>query len=120
MSTQDNVKGLVESIQSNPDFLAHLAQHPYSAMRETTGKEDISRDEVSEAMAALATLMGGQSVDFGKIGGVGGQSGAQVGLPTDILSNLEHIDFAKGMAGVDLSDGLGLDDVVGFAKGMLK
>ena len=147
MSTQDNVKGLVESIQSNPDFLAHLAQHPYSAMRETTGREDISRDEVSEAMAALATLMGGQSVDFGKIGGVasgmladnggsahsmaeslfggllggvGGQSGAQVGFPSDILSNLAHIDFAKGMAGVDLSDGLGLDDVVGFAKGMLK
>ena len=147
MSTKRNVKSLVESIQSSPDFLSQLAAHPYSAMRESTGKKDVSREEVSEAMAALSQLMGGNSVDFSNMGGIAsgmlsenggsahtmaeslfgdylsdlGRSGhAQGGLTPDFLSNLARVDFAKGIAGVDLSDGIGLDDVVGFAKGAFK
>ncbi|HAM15822.1 MAG TPA: hypothetical protein DCP91_08200 [Eggerthellaceae bacterium] len=141
MATQDTVKSLVDSVMSNPDFLSHIASHPYSAVRESTGKQDVSRQEVSEAMAALSALMGGQTVDFGNISSLasgmladnggsahsmasalfGGGSGG--GMPfdfaRDVLPNLQNINFERGMAGVDLSDGLGIDDVIGFAKGVL-
>lgn len=146
MATQDTVKSLIDSIHSSPDFLSQLASHPYSAVRESTGRQDVSRDEVSEAMAALSALMGGNTVDFGNlsdvasgmladnggsahsmadslfgsfVGGMGNKRSAHSGLTPDILSNLQHINFAKGMAGVDLSDGIGVDDVIGFAKGIL-
>ena len=146
MATEDTVKSLVDSVLSNPDFLSQIAAHPYSAVREAAGSEDVSRDEVSEAITALSALMGGNQVDFGSLSSMASgllsenngsahdlssalfgdfltgipmeESGASVDLGADILSNLANIDFAKGMAGIDLSDGIGIDDVVGFAKGI--
>lgn len=154
MATQDTVKSLAESVLSNPDFLSHLTEHPYSAVREASGKEEVSREEVSEAVTALSALMGGQNVDFANLGSMssglleqnggsahdlasslfgnllgggmpfgGGEpaqaaSGSQADILQGLMSNLSNVSFEQGMAGVDLSDGLGIDDVIGFAKGI--
>ena len=145
MATQDILKSLIGSVTANPDFISQLASHPYSAVRESTGAEDVSRSEVSEALTALSALMGGANVNFDELGGIasgllsqndgsahqlaqslfgnmlGGQtSGATSrGIGPAQLANLASVSFEKGMAGVDLSDGLGIDDVIGFAKGVL-
>ena len=37
----------------------------------------------------------------------------------DMLGMLSNVSFEKGMAGVDLSNGLGLDDIAGFAGAIL-
>ena len=145
MATQDILKSLIGSVTANPDFISQLANHPYSAVRESTGAEDVSRSEVSEALTALSALMGGANVNFDELGDIasgllsqndgsahqlaqslfgnmlGGQtSGAtSMGIDPAQLANLASVSFEKGMAGVDLSDGLGIDDVIGFAKGVL-
>lgn len=145
MASQDIVQQLVGSVLSNPDLMNNLAEHPYSTVSEVTGQEEVTRDEVSEALAAFSALASGQQVDFGNLasiaqtmlGDYGGsahsmaqglfgapiaesQSTATTADPVaDMLANLAKVDFSKGIAGVDLSDGLGLDDVIGFAGAVL-
>lgn len=144
MASQDIVQQLVGSVLSNPDLMNNLAEHPYSTVREVTGQEEVSRDEVSQALAAFSALANGQQIDFGNLASLasglladnGGSAhamaqslfGAQIQESNsasaadpvaDMLAMLSKVDFAKGMAGVNLSDGLGLDDVVGFAGAIL-
>lgn len=144
MASQDLVQQLVGSVLSNPNLMNNLAEHPYSAVREATGKEEVSRDEVSQALAAFSSLANGQSIDFGNLASLasslladnGGSAhamaqslfGAQIQESAsdspadpiaDMLGNLAKVDFKKGFAGIDLSDGLGLDDVIGFAGAIL-
>lgn len=141
MASQDIVQQLVGSVLSNPDLMNNLASHPYSTVSQVTGQEEVSRDEVSEALAAFSTLANGQQVDFGSLSGLaaslladnGGsahtmaqslfgvplaesQSTATAADPiADMLGNLANVTFGHGIAGVDLSDGIGLDDVMGVA-----
>ena len=143
MASQDIVQQLVGSVVSNPNLMNNLASHPYSTIREATGQEEVSRDEVSEALAAFASLANGQQVDFGNLAGMaqslladnGGSAhamaqslfGQQIAESNsasaadpiaDMLGMLSGVTFGQGVAGVDLSDGIGLDDVMGLA-GML-
>ena len=139
MDMQDLVKMLVGSAEENPDLLGSLMQHPYSTIGNLTDNNNVSKEEASQAVTAMAALAGGQAVDFDSLGSVASQllagnggsvhslaeallgSGAPVGVDvsngvsTDILSNLAGAAFSGGIAGVDLSDGLGLDDLMGFA-----
>lgn len=138
MASQDIVQQLVNSVVSNPDLFDSLVQHPYSTVREATGKEEVSRDEVSQALAAVSLLGSGKPVDFGSLSDIASQLLAQndgsahamaqsllseqsslTPNPMDLIANLAKVDFSKGMAGVDLSDGLGIDDVIGFATSLL-
>lgn len=147
MASQDIVQQLVGSVLSNPELMNNLADHPYSTVAEVTGqpKEEVTRDEVSQALAAFSALASGQQVDFGSLASMaesllseyGGSAHSMAqglfGAPIaesqstatpadpigDMLATLAKVDFSKGMAGIDLSDGLGLDDVIGFAGAIL-
>ncbi len=145
MASQDIVQQLVNSVVSNPSLMNNLAEHPYSTVREATGQEEVSRDDVSQALAAFSALANGQQVDFGNLASIasslladnGGSAHAMAqslfGAPiaesqstatqadpiSDMLGNLANVAFGKGVAGIDLSDGLGLDDVIGIAGAIL-
>ena len=141
MASQDIVQQLVGSVLSNPELMNNLAEHPYSTVAEVTGQQEVSRDEVSQALAAFSALAGGQQVDFANLASMaqellsqyGGsahsmaaglfgepiaesQSTATAADPiSDMLGNLANVSFGSGIAGIDLSDGFGLDDVIGIA-----
>ena len=143
MDIQDLVQLLVGSTEENPDLLGNLMQHPYSTIGNLTDNENVSKEEASQAVTAMAALAGGQQVDFSSLGAVASQllagngdsvhaladallgSGASAGVDVscgvsdDILSNLAGAAFSGGIAGVDLSDGLGLDDLMGFASALM-
>ncbi len=144
MASQDIVQQLVNSVVSNPDLMNNLVEHPYSTVREATGQQEVSREEVSQALAGFSALANGQQIDFGNLANIaagllsqnGGSAhamaeslfGAQVAESNsasaanpvaDMIAMLSKVDFMKGMAGVNLKDGLGLDDVIGFAGAIL-
>ncbi len=143
MDMQDVVKLLVGSAEKDPNLLGNLMQHPYSTIGNLTDNENVSKEEASQVVTAMAALAGGQAVDFGSLGSVASQllagsgnsvhsladallgSGASAGVDvsngvsTDILSNLASAAFSGGIAGVDLSDGIGLDDLMGFATHLM-
>ena len=144
MASQDIVQQLVGSVVSNPDLMNNLASHPYSTIRDVTGQEEVSRDEVSQALAAFSSLANGHQVDFGNLASLaqglladnGGSAhamaqslfGPQIAESNsasaadpiaDMLSMLGNVTFGQGIAGVDLSDGFGLDDVMGLAGAFL-
>ena len=145
MDMQELVKMLVGGAQENPDLLGSLMQHPYSTIGNLTNNENVSKEEASQAVTAMAALSSGQAVDFGSLSEVASQllagndnsvhslaasllgsaapTGVDVsnGVSADILSNLAGAVFSgKGIAGVDLSDGIGLDDLMGFANFFMK
>ena len=139
MDIQDLVQMLVGGVGEDPDLLGSLMEHPYSTIGNLTDNSDVSKEEASQAVTAMAALASGQSVDFSSLGEVASQllagsdnsvhslasallgsdspTGVDVsnGVSTDILSNLAGAAFSGGIAGVDLSDGIGLDDLMGFA-----
>ena len=143
MDMQALVKMLVGGVEKDPDLLGNLMQHPYSTIGNMTDNNDVSKEEASQAVTAVAALASGQSVDFNSLGSVasqllagsdgsvhslassllgsGGQAGVDVsnGVSADILSNLAGAAFSGGIAGVDLSDGIGLDDLMGLANHFL-
>ena len=145
MASQDIVQQLVGSVLSDPNLMNNLASHPYSTIREETCREEVSRDEVSEVLAAFSQLANGQVIDFGNLSGLasgmladnGGSAHAMAqslfGIPlaesqstateadpiSDMLGNLANVSFGNGIAGIDLSDGFGLDDVIGIAGAIL-
>ena len=139
MDIQDVVKMFTENAADQPDLLGSLMQHPYSTIGNLTDNENVSKEEASQAVTAIAALAGGQNVNFGDLASVasqllsenggsvhalaetllgsGGSAGVDVsnGVSTDIVSNLAGAMFNGGIAGVDLSDGVGIDDVMGLA-----
>ena len=140
MDIQELVQTLVGSATENPDLLGNLMQHPYSTIGNLTNNNNVSSEEASQAVTAVAALAGGQNIDFGNLSSVASQllsdNGGSVhnlaasllgsgapggvdvsnGVSSDILSNIAGTVFSGGVAGVDLSDGIGLDDVMGFAN----
>ena len=138
MASQDIVQQLISSVVSNPDLFNNLVAHPYSAVRDVTGEKEVSKEDASQAVAALSLLGSGKQVDFGSLAEIASQMlnqsngsvhtmaesflGAESSFtpsPADLIANLANVNFGKGFAGVDLSDGIGLDDVIGFAAGIL-
>lgn len=146
MASQDLVQQLVNSVVANPDLMGNLVEHPYSTVSAATGQETVTRDEVSEALAAVSALANGEQLDFGNLASIaaslladnGGsahamaqslfgsqlaesQSTATAADPIgDMVGTLANVAFGQGMAGVDLSDGIGLDDVIGLAGAFLR
>ena len=140
MDIQELVQTLAGGVADNPDLLGSLMQHPYSTVGNLTNNQNVSSEEASQAVTAMAALAGGKAVDFGNLASVASQlladnggsvhslanallgSGAPMGVDVssgvsnDILSNLAGAVFQGGIAGVDLRDGIGLDDVMGFAS----
>lgn len=145
MASQDIVQQLVSSVVANPQLMSNLAEHPYSTVSQATGQEEVSRDEVSQALAAVSALASGQQIDFGNLASIaaslladnGGSAHALAqslfGEPVaisqstateadpiaDMIGNLANVAFGQGVAGVNLSDGFGLDDVIGIAGALL-
>ena len=185
MASQDFIQQIITGIVSNPSLLTSMVEHPYSAVREATGAEDVSRDDVSQALAAVSLLGSGQQLDFGNLASLasqmlsqnnnsahdmaaslfgttetqqqlnaaqvaaqqaaahaaaaqeaadraaqaaglkGNQTVANVDADTQllnaILGNLGNVGFSssKGIAGVDLSDGLDVGDMIGIASTLL-
>ena len=139
MDIQELVKMLVSTTEEQPDLLGSLMQHPYSTIGNLTDNNNVSKEEASQAVTAMAALASGQNVDFGSLASVAAQlltsnggsvhsladallgSGAPAGVDVskgvtdDILGNLAKAAFSGGIAGVDLSDGIGLDDLMGVA-----
>ncbi len=142
MDIQDLVSMLVGNVEQNPDLLGSLMEHPYSTIGNLTGNSNVSSEEASQAVTAMAGLASGQSIDFNNLGSVASQllasNGGSVhslassllgsgstqgvnvssGVSTDILSNIANA-FGGGIKGVDLSDGIGVDDVIGLASSFL-
>ena len=144
MASQDLVQQLVGSVLSNPNLMQNLAEHPYSTVAQATGRQEVSRDEVSEALAAFSALANGQQIDFGSLASIaanmladnGGSahtmaqslfgpqiaesnSPSQSDPVADMLGTLAQVTFGGGKAGVDLSDGLDIGDVIGIAGAIL-
>ena len=138
MANQDIVQQLIGSVVSNPDLFSSLVEHPYSTLSEVTGIEEVSKEEASEAVAVVSLLGNGQSLDFGNLAEIASillsENGGSVHemasnllseesnatpAPADLISTLADVTFGKGLAGVDLSDGFGLDDAIGIAGALL-
>lgn len=143
MNTQDLIKTLVATVQENPELLGKLMEHPYSTIGDLTDNDNVSKEEASQAVTAMAALAGGKDIDFGGLASVAAQllasNGGSVhalanallgngtkegvdvseGVSTDIISNLAKAAQSFGSAKVDLSDGIGLDDLMGLAGALL-
>ena len=138
MANQDIVQQLVSSVVSNPDLFSSLVEHPYSTLRDVTGAEEISKEEASEAVTAVSLLGNGKPLDFGNLAQIASillsENGNSVHTmaanllseestatpsPADLIATLANVNFERGFAGVDLSDGFGLDDVLGIAGALL-
>ena len=144
MDIQNLVQLLIGSTEKNPDLLGSLMEHPYSTIGNLTDNPNVSKEEASQAVTAMAALAGGLPVDFNSLGDVASQllagnggsvhtlanallgSGAPAGIDVsngvtdDILANLAGAAFSGGIAGVDLSDGIGFDDLMGFASAFMR
>ena len=138
MANQDIVQQLIGSVVSNPDLFSNLVEHPYSTVSQVTGIENVSKEDASEAVAAVSLLGNGQSLDFGNLAEIASillsENGGSVHemassllseesnatpAPADLISTLANVTFNQGAAGVDLSDGFGLDDAFGIATALL-
>ena len=142
MDTMSMIKNLIGGVMQNPDLLGSLSEHPYSTIRQTSGiEEEIPRDQASQVLAAFANLASPGETDLTGLSGVAsgmladnGNSvhslasslfgGAAQSQPaqTNMLSNLANAVLGSelsGVKGIDLSDGFGVDDIVGLAKNLL-
>ena len=140
MDTMSMIKNLMGSVMQNPDLLNNLAEHPYSTIREANGiEEEIPRDQASQVLAAFANLASPGATDLTGLSGMASSllanngnsvhalasslfGGARAPKQTDMLSNLANAVLGNelnGVAGIDLSDGFGVDDIMGLAKNLL-
>lgn len=180
MASQDFITQIIGSVLSNPDLLTGMVEHPYSAVREASGQQDVSRDDVGQALAALSMLGSGQNLDFGNLASMastllsqnnnsahdmaaslfgmtpqvdtnaaqvaaqqaaahaaaaqqaadqaaraaglkGNQTVTNVSADADLISsilgNLGNVSINnKGIAGVNINDGIDITDVMGLAS----
>ncbi len=140
---------IAQSVMQNPEILTKLVEHPYSTVREASGESEVTREEASQVVAGVSEMAAGNAVDFGALGGLAAAllsqnnnsvhalattllSSALTAAPAeeakaeeapkannDVLQNLTKLAGKGLIPGVDLSDGLGMDDVIGFAANML-
>lgn len=131
MDIQTIVQQLAGEVAKNPDMLTNLLAHPYSTIGNATGNDNVSKEEASQVVAAMSNLACGSAVDFTNLPalaasmltqnngsvhnlansllGSGSSQGVNVsnGIPADLVKNVA--------SAVDLSDGLGLDDLLRVA-----
>lgn len=128
MNIESVVQLLAGEVAKNPQMLTSLLQHPYSTIGNATNNNNVSKEEASQVVAAMSQLAGGHSVDFGGLAamasGLLGQNNNSVhALANSLLGSgsTQGVNVSNGLdaakiasniaAGVDLSDGLGLDDL---------
>ena len=136
MNIESVVQLLAGEVAKNPQMLTNLLQHPYSTIGNATNNDNVSKDEASQVVAAMSQLAGGNSVDFGGLaamasGLLGQNNGSVHQLANSLLGSgsTQGVNISNGFdasklaaniaAGVDLSDGLGLDDILRVAGGFL-
>lgn len=137
MATTDIAQQLIGFLTSNPAQLSNFLNHPYSTVQEATGaKEKLSRDDMSQVITATAAQATGAKLPTDQLAGIASallsQNGGSVhsltsalfggapkasatnnaaGLDLGALVNLAGaLDFSK----IDLTDGIGIDDVMGL------
>lgn len=148
---------LLGAVQSNPNTITNLVEHPYSTTQQVTGSsEKLNKTDMSQVMTMLAALMGGaqpktqqqsQGLDLASLANaasnlmgqnnnsvhslasslfsVPAQQTAQQVTQSNGLASLVNIgSLASSLLGtgpkVDLSDGVGLDDIAGIASMLFK
>ena len=128
MNIESVVQLLAGQVAQNPQMLTSLLNHPYSTIGNATNNNNVSKEEASQVVAAMSQLAGGQSVDFSGLAamasGLLGQNNNSVhALANSLLGSgsTQGVNISNGFdpaklaaniaAGVDLSDGLGLDDL---------
>ena len=128
MNIESVVQLLAGQVAQNPQMLTSLLNHPYSTIGNATNNNNVSKEEASQVVAAMSQLAGGNSVDFGGLAamasGLLGQNNNSVhALANSLLGSgsTQGVNVSNGLdaakiaaniaAGVDLSDGLGLDDL---------
>lgn len=131
MAIQDIVMQLVGEVAKNPQLLTNLMEHPYSTIGNMTNNNNVSKEEASQVVAATSALASGQSVDFGGLASLAATMLSQNGGSVHQMANAilgpgstQGVNVSNGVSqdmlgaiakGVDLSDGIGLDDVLGVA-----
>ena len=139
----DIAQTLMSFLGSNPQMLTEFLDHPYSTTQQATGAEEqLSQQDMSQVVTALAGLAGGKKADMSGLAGLaaglltanGGsvhslvnalfgssqqplvQQQAAAGVDLGALMQLAGgIDMGKLASAVDLSDGLGMDDIMNAA-----
>ena len=136
MNIESVVQLIAGEVAKNPQMLTSLLNHPYSTIGNATNNDNVSKDEASQVVAAVSQLACGSAVDFGSLAsmasGLLGQNGGSVHqLANSLLGSgsAQGVDVSNGLdaakiasnisAGVDLSDGLGLDDLLNVASKFL-
>lgn len=131
MDIQGIVQMLAGEVAKNPSMLTSMLAHPYSTIGNATGNDNVSKEEASQVVTAMSALAGGNAIDFSNLAGMASTMLAQNGGSVHQLANAllgsgspqgvnvsqgATPDIAKTIASaVDLSDGLGLDDLLRVA-----
>ena len=84
---------VLSSVTQNPSLLSNMVDHPYSTIGNITNNNNVSKEEASQVVTALAQLAGGQSVNTNNIGSLAnqllGQNNNSVhGLSSSLLGSL--------------------------------
>ena len=128
MNIESVVQLLAGEVAKNPQMLTSLLNHPYSTIGNATNNNNVSKEEASQVVAAMSQLACGSAVDFSGLAamasGLLGQNNNSVhALANSLLGSgsTQGVNVSNGLdaakiaaniaAGVDLSDGLGLDDL---------
>ena len=131
MDIQNVLQQVLGAAAKNPDLLANLVQHPYSTIGNITGNENVSKEEASQVVAATSQLAAGNPIDFGNLatfasGLLANNGGSVHNLANAILGNgsSQGVDISQGVPtdmlasmakAVNLTNGIGLDDILGIA-----
>lgn len=127
---------LFKMVQDNPELLQKLTEHPYSTTADACGIQGrISQQDMSQVVTLLASLLGGGTAMSASNATAPTMDGtdALVSMASQLLGsngNSVHTlakallggmasGAGQGGAGIDLSDGIGLDDVIGIASKLL-
>lgn len=132
MNIESIVQQIAGEVAKNPQMLTSLLQHPYSTIGNATNNDNVSKEEASQVVTAVSQLACGSAVDFSNLASMassflGQNNGSVHQLANALLGSgssqgvnvTNGIDAAKIMSniasGVDLSDGLGMDDLLRVA-----
>ena len=132
MNIESVVQLLAGQVAQNPQMLTSLLEHPYSTIGNATNNNNVSKDEASQVVTAMSQLACGSAVDFGSLasmasGLLGQNNGSVHQLANSLLGagSSQGVNVTNGIdagkiasciaSGVDLSDGLGLDDIMRVA-----
>ena len=112
MDIEKIVEKIAKQATKDPSILSSLMEHPYSTIGKVTGSKDVSSDDASQIVTAVSALAAGKDVDFGSLASLASGLMAENG---DSVHGLSNALLGSGSSkGVDLSDGIDLDDIAGI------